>query len=413
MGLGILLLGSALLLLLGYAQFRLLKRKARLRGVLDLSSIALGTGARCVNPPALSNPKASNEQGIPLGHEIETGAVVRWNPGNLANPHFLILGGSGAGKTQTIKRAMLELSRLEFGVVAIDFHGDLLIEGADSYPISMTSSYGVNPLVVDLDPAGGGPDPQRFLVLQSLKEAFAPMGGNQLAFLDRALSEVYRNAGILQVDYASWRREPPTFRELEQVLNRLAEAAGKDRRPEALKTKLGPAFSYGILSKPQVPIKEQGVTRIDLSKLPPGLQYLAADTLCQQLLRRVQMHGPHAKHRLFLVVDETKLMMPARLEAPHAILNRIASEGRKFGLGLIVAATSSAHLSRDILMNCFTKLILKTDKIEIPPTARRFLAEREQLSSLLEPGVGLINFGDEETYTVVRVRPYATKEGNG
>jgi DNA helicase HerA-like ATPase len=413
MGLGILLLGSALLLLLGYAQLRLLKRKARLRGILELSPVAVGTEARCVQRPALSNPRASNGQGIALGNEVDTGEVVHWNPGGLANPHFLILGGSGAGKTQTIKRAMLELSRLEFGVVAIDFHGDLLIEGAASYPISMTSSYGVNPLAVDLDPAGGGPDPQRFLVLQSLREAFAPMGGNQLAFLDRALSEVYKNAGIVQEDRESWRREPPTFRDLEQALDRLAEAAGKDRRPEALKTKLGPAFSYGILSKSQVPIKEKIVTRIDLSKLPPGLQYLAANTLCQQLLRRLQMHGPQTKHRLFLVVDETKLMMPARLEAPHAILNRIASEGRKFGLGLIVAATSSAHLSRDILMNCFTKLILKTDKIEIPPTARRFLAEREQLSSLLEPGVGLINFGDEETYTMVRIRPHAARAGDG
>jgi len=413
MGLGIVLLGSALLLLLGYAQVRLLRRKARLRGALDLSPIAAGTETRCATTPAPFNPAASNGHGITLGHEVETGAVVRWNPGGLANPHFLILGGSGAGKTQTIKRAMLELSRLEFGVVAIDFHGDLLIEGTASYPISMVSDYGVNPLAIDLDPAGGGPDPQRFLVLQTLKEAFAPMGGNQLAFLDRALSEVYKSAGIVQADYESWRREAPTFRDLEQALERLAEAAGKDRRPEAMKTKLGPAFSYGILSKPQVPIREQGVTRIDLSKLPPGLQYLAADTLCRQLLRRVQMHGPQAKDRLFLVVDETKLMMPARLEAPHAILNRIASEGRKFGLGLIVAATSSAHLSRDILMNCFTKLILKTDKIEIPPTARRFLAEREQLSSLLEPGVGLINFGDEETYTMVRIRPHAAGASDG
>lgn len=413
MGLGLLLLGSVLLLLLGYAQLRVLKRKARLRRALEAPSLAKGAEAQQSRTDAAENPETSSKHGIALGDEVETGEAVRWDPGILANPHFLILGGSGAGKTQTIKAAMLELSRRDFGVVAIDFHGDLLIERAESYPISMGSSYGVNPLAVDLDPGGGGPNPQRFLVLQSLKEAFAPMGGNQLALLDRALGEVYKDAGILQEDYASWRREPPTFRDLESALDRLADAAGKDRRPEAVKTKLGPAFSYGIFSKPQVPIREQGATRIDLSKLPPGLQYLAADTLCRQLLRRLQMRGPQGTHRLFLAVDEAKLMMPARREAPHAILNRIASEGRKFGLGLIVAATSSAHLSRDIMMNCFAKLILKTDKIEIPPTARRFLAERDQLSSLLEPGVGLINFGDEEAYTVVRVRPYTARVGDG
>lgn len=403
MNLILLLLASVLLLLLGLAQLRFLKHKTRLRRALEFPTLR----ERAEGPK--SSQGDSQKEGIELGEDVETGEGISWEPGKLANPHFLVLGGSGAGKTQTIKAAMLELHRQGLGVVALDFHGDLLIEGAESYEISMVSRSGVNPLVVDLDPAGGGPDPQRFLVLQSLKEAFSPMGGNQLAILDQALKEAYREAGIVQDDYESWKKEPPTFKHLETVLDRMIEEAGKDRRPAAVKTKIGPAFGYRIFAKPQVPIEERKATRIDLSKIPSGLQYIAADALCRQLLRRFQMRGPQDGPRLFLVVDEAKLMMPVRKEDPHAILNRIASEGRKFGLGLIISATSSSHLSRDILMNCFTKLILKTDKIEIPPTARRFLAERERLSMLLQPGIGLINFGDEEGYAMVRVRPYTAR----
>jgi hypothetical protein len=191
-------------------------------------------------------------------------------------------------------------------------------------------------------------------------------------------------------------------------------AAGKDRRPAAVKAKVGPMFGYRIFSKSQVPLAETGVTRMDLSKIPSGLQYIAADALCRQLLRRFQMRGPtEAGPRMYLVVDEAKLMMPTRKEDPHAILNRIASEARKFGLGLIVASQYSGHLSRDILMNCFAKVLLKTDKIEIPPTARRFMAERDMLVMLLAPGVGLINFGDEEQYARIRVLPYVERVGRG
>lgn len=414
-----LLLGGVLLVLFGLAQVRMLRRRARLRRALDFSAF----GGRAEEGGATRRKAAPAPEGarrtlrgspIYLGADVETEQEIQWDPWRLANPHFLVLGGSGSGKTETLKALAWELGRRGVGVVAIDFHGDLAVEGGVTHEISMRSRYGVNPLVVDLDPDGGGPDPQRFIVLRSLKEAFAPLGGNQLSILDQAIRETYREAGIFQEDYDSWRREAPTFRHLEEVLDGMIAAGGRDRRPAAVKTKVGPMFGYGIFTKPQLPIGDTGVTRVDLSKIPSGLQYIAADALCRQLLRGFQMRGPtEAGPRMYLVVDEAKLLMPSRKEDPHAILNRIASEARKFGLGLIVASQYSGHLSRDVLMNCFAKVLLKTDKIEIPPTARRFMAERERLTMLLTPGVGLMNFGDKEEYALIRVHSYAERVSHG
>jgi hypothetical protein len=56
-------------------------------------------------------------------------------------------------------------------IVVIDFHGDRQIEGETCYPLHMASRYGINPLMVNLDPEGGGPNLQAIAVAAVLKKA--------------------------------------------------------------------------------------------------------------------------------------------------------------------------------------------------------------------------------------------------
>jgi hypothetical protein len=109
-------------------------------------------------------PPEKKESGEPTDG-IRLGGNVTWSPSRHPNPHVLIVGGSGSGKSWTIRHLATELIRHGYDCVLFDFHGDPAIEGAWTHPISLESEYGVNPLSISFDRKGGGPDPQRFEVM--------------------------------------------------------------------------------------------------------------------------------------------------------------------------------------------------------------------------------------------------------
>ncbi|MEG3056366.1 MAG: helicase HerA-like domain-containing protein [Methanoculleus sp.] len=82
-----------------------------------------------------------------LGHAPD-GQRVNWSPGRLNNGHMIVLGGSGAGKTETIRCIALELAAQALPVIMIDFHGDMApdTDGIRAYKIREGGEYYFNPL---------------------------------------------------------------------------------------------------------------------------------------------------------------------------------------------------------------------------------------------------------------------------
>ena len=198
------------------------------------------------------------------------------------------------------------------------------------------------------------------------------MGGLQLVLLDACIRETYSRAGIVQADRTTWSRPAPHFGHLLEEIDRRIKAEPKDMRISGLRTKLAMVFDFQIFSKPQVPLGgEDSMTgqarpiRLDLSKLPSPLQYLAADTVLKLIFRQRQLQAPTERVSLYLFIDETKLCTPVNKESPLNALNRLATEGRKFGLGLVLSSQFVGHVSRDVLVNTFTKVLMRVDKTEI------------------------------------------------
>ncbi len=370
--------------------------------------------------PPVRDPVQSQESVKEQATAIRLGGDVYWNPEAHPNPHVLILGGSGTGKTWTMRLLAGELSKRGRRCLLLDFHGDLVIPGIQSYSISLDSRYGVNPLEMSMDPEGGGPDPQRFEVVEQLRNAFRPMGGLQLVLVDACVRETYSRAGIVQADRTTWNRPAPHFGQLLEEIDRRIKAEPKDTRIRGLSAKLAMAFDFQIFSKPNVPVEEicrrdlcgpsagkmpalAGTIRLDLTKLPAPLQYLAADTILKLIFRQRQLQRHAESVPLYLLIDETKLCTPAKKEAPFNALNRIVTEGRKFGLGLILSSQFVGHVSRDVLVNTFTKILMRVDKTEIGATSRRFRLEEALLQSLKRPGDALVNFADSNEWKEVRI----------
>jgi Helicase HerA, central domain len=75
----------------------------------------------------------------------------------------------------------------------------------------------------------------------------------------------------------------------------------------------------------------------------------------QQILRECMDEGKSSKLKRIVLVDEGHLYYSEDGDNP---MNRIAKEGRKFGLGLVVGSQSPTHFSEDFLTNCGTVFLL-------------------------------------------------------
>ncbi|MEN9224955.1 MAG: DUF87 domain-containing protein [Thermostichus sp. DRC_bins_24] len=323
------------------------------------------------------------------------GQTTHWDPHVLPNPHVVVIGASGSGKTQTLKALAYELSQTSHKqILIIDFHGDQSLPGETVYPLHMASPHGINPLTVNPDPEGGGPHLQAIQIAMLLRKALA-LGPIQEGLLLDILKQLYLNHGILQSQPDSWTLPPPTFAHLEQIIQKQVEEGSTDHTK--LQIKLAATFSYGIFSRPQ-PDFTAPLIRLDVSKLPPALGSIAAESLAHQLMNQHRLQGESAP-RTFVFIDEAKEMP----KTSGSALDRLIMDGRKYGLALILASQSERHLSKEVIANSATKIVLPVDQTEVKPVARKFRFA-EHLIAQLTPLTALVRLGSQAAH--VTIHPY-------
>lgn len=449
-------------------------------------------------PPPTSPPDSGG---------IHLGGGCYWNPADLPNGHLVAIGASGSGKTQTLKAIAYELHRTypQMQVLLLDFHGDQQVEGEACYPLHATSPYGINPLTVNLDPEGGGPNLQAIQVAKILKKSLR-LGPNQEGLILEVIKACYHQRGISQEREDTWSREPPNFDDLEEELNRRSATLLKDERlkelaegleldslpvgkPNAsglyfifhqgklayigaardiqqrfdghhhirtlmerqypseqeklefrywlqpgdwqqlvrlenyllqihqpllnqtqlrvecresqkLRLKLAATFQYGVFSRPQPPLTEK-LARLDLSKLPPSLAAIAAESMAHQVMDRHRLLGEISGKlpRTYLFIDEAKEM--SRQEG--AACDRAIADGRKYGLALVLASQSERHLSKDVIGNSASKIVLPVDQTEVKKAAAKFRFAEKKVAELV-PLTALCRFGKQAR--LVEIEPY-------
>jgi type IV secretory pathway VirB4 component len=356
--------------------------------------------------PVLQPPQMIHtEAAIASSSGIVLGSGVFWNPETLPNGHVVAIGASGSGKTQTLKALAYELHRYypQLQIVIIDFHGDQEQAGETAYPLHMSSPWGINPLVVNLDPEGGGPNLQAIAVTSTLKKNLQ-LGVNQEGLMLEVLQTCYFGRGILQDDQTTWNKEPPNFKDIQQQLEaRATDEAQPCKESQKLKLKLAATFTYGIFNRPSVPFSGR-LSRIDLCKLPPELGAIAAESLAKQLMDAHRLQGEIGGKvpRTYLFIDEAKEM------AKSSALNRIIADGRKYGLNLVLASQSERHLSADVLGNAATKIVLPVDQMEVKKVATKFRFAEQKVAQLL-PLNALCRFGTQALQ--VAILPYYQRTG--
>ncbi|MGC9435144.1 MAG: ATP-binding protein [Methanomicrobiales archaeon] len=353
-------------------------------------------------PPVSPVPPPTGACRIFLGHDHE-GGEVWWNPGALNNGHMILIGGSGAGKTETIRCISQEICGQGIPVVMIDFHGDMASGGTPttSYRIREGSAQYFNPF--ELDPAVEEISPLRATsdFVDAISINFPTLGIQQRRRIKSIIKDCYRRAGITS-DPATW----------EQQLDcTMLEAEILNCEDETIPAYLEDIFDYRLFAGDEKisisRILAGHITHLNLNALPENLRYLFADLFLRRLYYSLQAMGEiprnstsdREKFRLFVIVDEAKLLVSQKTgskQTIRAVLNKYATEMRKFGVGLILASQLIGHFNSEILANIAVKFCMRTEnKKQALENARFFEVSEEELMGF-PPGGGILVVGTEK-----------------
>lgn len=150
------------------------------------------------------------EQDIPLFY----------NPDQLINPHILICGMSGTGKSTQSIRLLNTAAKSGIEVDVFDVHDELdKISGGQPVMYSQATGYGYNPLVLNTDLHVGGVNRQIDFFVDLIKDVTPGFGVRQEGVLRNLLQDTYQAAWIKQGDPKSWHKKEITEDERERLVS--------------------------------------------------------------------------------------------------------------------------------------------------------------------------------------------------
>jgi len=160
-------------------------------------------------------------------------------------------------------------------------------------------------------------------------------------------------------------------------------------------------------------IQKGKTTILNLRGTPPDIQELIVNRIGNALfeLRKVGKIPP-----MMLVVEEAHNFCPQQGQvACSKVFRTIASEGRKFGLGLMIITQRAAKVDKNVLSQCNTQIILKVTN---PNDLKAISASIEGLTEGMEEeiqrlpiGTAIITGGGVSMPLMVEIRPRESKHG--
>ena len=135
---------------------------------------------------------------VKLGEEFFS--VRNGNPENVyidytkvVNPHMILVGPSGTGKTYTLRKiinaTVSKNSSVRFHI--LDVHGDIETVKESVVKFSETTSYGLQPLKLSSDPDFGGVRKKIRSFIKMLNQANRKLGPKQETVLYHLLEDLY------------------------------------------------------------------------------------------------------------------------------------------------------------------------------------------------------------------------------
>ncbi len=385
------------------------------------------------NPEIIDEPATTlSIPRILLGKNVDNGKDVVFdpstlNPKKLANQHLLIVGKSGAGKSQTTSSFLYELSKQKIPFLTLDFQGEYISSvlsnsNGESFleatnAVALDPSYGmdVNPLELSVNGNTGekvGYMNNVYQVSSILKNIFG-LGDIQHPVLKDAIKRAYQEKGFSVSDRTTWNNEPPQFQDIWAILEFMEENEGSNVRN--LKYRIEPLFENNIFISGESSISISEILKqnsvINLSALhTPELMKSVARFILQAVYNRMLAEGPSQKIKLYVVIDEAHKL------SYDQTLTDLIREARKYGVGFILASQSVRDFATVVFENMGTKIALQLEGEDAKFMADNFgvtdKSTKEGVMSLLpnqQPMRALIRNNHYEPFAQVDIVPFYEK----
>lgn len=353
-------------------------------------------------------------QGYNVGHShVDESIDVCMDPAALFGRHFAILGQSGAGKSWTVtsllQRAVSTMPKAH--IVLLDLHGEYSWEDNDgkrhcAFDESTTRYLDARDLEM----------PYWLMTFAELVDLLIDRSdasaSSQIAFLRDTVHEL-RNKDNKHLGIGDLSIDSPVYFNLQELYDFFEEANkqtakfGKEKGPLAglfdqflmrLQSRLNDT-RYDFLLKPKhrtssdtlpgllrdfvgLGTPKAQITIIDLSSVPFDVRPVVTAQIGRLAFEFNYWNPKFKEFPLLLVCEEAHAYIPregaTQFEGTRISMQRIAKEGRKYGVGLGVVTQRPHDLSETVLAQCNTFICLRLTNPDDQEYVRDLVPEAER-----------------------------------
>ncbi len=360
---------------------------------------------------------ASRENGAYLGLLKGHNLPVFLNIDTLVQKHICILAKTGGGKSYACGVLVEELLKHKVPLVILDTHGEYgglskpnkdkkEQKNMDRFDIKKNS---YSSQIQEFSPIGSASDIKHLTLNgMSLKAGEiidllpAKLSGPQKGVLYQSIKEV---------------KEYKKNYDLRDIID--AVGRSKSNARWNVVASLESLDSFNIFSEnptnPEDLVNKGKCSIINMKGVPPDVQGVVVARLTQELFEKRKAGKVPA---FLMIVEEAHNYCPERgygnaVSSP--ILRTVASEGRKFGMGLAVVSQRPAKVDKNVISQCNTNIILKVTN---PNDVKAVIQSIEGLTSKtadeiqrLPIGVALVSGSTLQQPIMTEIRTRETKHG--
>ena len=376
----------------------------------------------------ISNVTGDGPQ-LELGkYTLDENATAFLNGNRLFQRHAVIVGSTGSGKSYTTARMLDQVAALDqANAILFDIHGEYKTLDGEEFrhlrvagPSDLEQGQGLDDGVLYLpywllgyeamvslfvDRSDQNAPNQAMVMANSITDAKRKYltDGNHAEVLANftvdspvpfPLDEVLERLKYLDTERVDGAKEGTTKAgDFNGKLSRLVarfEAKHQDRRlgflfqphVECMDMEWLPRLAYALTaSRGKQADKRGGIKIIDFSEVPSDILPLMVSLLARLVFNITQWTPVEKRHPVALFCDEAHLYIPERAgrdgvdDISVGIFERLAKEGRKYGVGLVVISQRPSEVNRTVLSQCNNVIAMRLTNGDDQSVIRRLLPD--------------------------------------
>lgn len=296
--------------------------------------------------------------GVYLGR-TSSGAIVSINQEGYINPHIVVLGTTGGGKSTTVKTLVSRRQDLfQTPTVFLDYAGEYgpWVSSRGGMVLDMSKN-SINPF--DL---GRATLADRIRQLAEMFERVCEFETiNQRFSFVQYLNAAYQERGFKIDDTSTWTSPTPNLSDVIRLIEKELPTLQMQRQAVLIsllsRIKELASGPFGIFGKSNISIESlmNGFVCVDLSKISNNsLKDAVSYTILQHIDSKMRLEGIQKELVLQVVIDEAWKLAKDPKSLPVVLIK----EGRKYGYSIIISSQDATDdLAPQILSNAGTAII--------------------------------------------------------